>query len=207
MAGRKFSHPFPPECRPQDLYKVVADKVYPNFTPDVGLGCDNRAVFPFKLLFQGKTIPYNDSTVEDKNRFEEMKKQMKAGTLILVGEKLSGGDDNELSGMNAISAKFLIRMKSALDKLPTWMEVKCLMCRKTTDCIQFTCSTRGCLNDICTPCIPEHFARNGYLLPCFFCEKIIELDTFIPGDAFKMSYNHFEHLDELQRTIDFQKCK
>ncbi|UJR34475.1 hypothetical protein I4U23_021882 [Adineta vaga] len=119
MVGSKFSHPFPSGCKPQDLYKVVAEKLYPNFKDDVQPGCENRIVFPFKLLIAGKTIPFNDSTIEDKNCFEEMKKQMNPRTVILVGEKLSGGSDRELFGMDALTAKFFTEFKSELNKLPT----------------------------------------------------------------------------------------
>ncbi|CAF1427579.1 unnamed protein product [Adineta ricciae] len=207
MVGSKFSHPFPPECKPQDLYKVVAEKLYPNLKVESEPGCDNRIVFPFRLLMAGKTIPFNDSTDEDKSRFEEMKKQMNPRTVILVGEKLSGGNDRQLFGMDAFAAKFFTALRSELYKLPTSSGVQCLVCHGTKDCVQFICPKGGCRNNVCKICLPEHFAQKGYILPCCICKKVIELDSFIPGDSFKTEYDHFEDLIEQQRNIDFQICK
>jgi hypothetical protein len=207
MAGSKFSHPFPPECRPQDLYKVVTGKLYTNFKPNVQPGCDDKIVFPFRLLMAGKAIPFNDSAPEDKKLFEEMKQKMNPRTVILVVEKMEGGNDREPFGMDALTTKFFTDFKSELNKLPTLPATTCSVCLAVKDCIQFTCPKSRCLNKVCRTCVPEHFAQKGHVLPCVICKKTIELDTFIPGDAFKMSYDHFQDLIEQQRNIDFQICK
>lgn len=207
MTGSKFSNPFPPECSPQDLYKVVAAKLYANFKPNIQPGCDDKIVFPFGLLFAGKKIPSNDSAPENKKLFEEMKQKMTPRTVILVVEKMEGGNDKEPFDMEALTAKFFTEFKSELKKLPSLPSTTCLVCRTLKDCIQFTCPKGKCLNKVCITCVPENFAQKGHVLPCALCSKIIELDTFILGDAFKMSYDHFQDLIEQQRNIDFQICK
>jgi len=207
MAGAKFSHPFPPEVKPQDLYKVVAEKLYPNIRANVQPGCNDRVVFPFQLLLSGKIIPFNDSSPSDKQRFEEMKQKINLRTVILVGEKLHGGNDGKLFDMDALKAQFYAEFKSSLNALPGVSNTECPVCRKQKECIRFNCPKKGCRNQICRSCIPEFFAQKGCVLPCTICTSIIELDTFIPGSTFKMSYDYFKDVVEQQRYIDFQICK
>jgi hypothetical protein len=224
--GAKFSHLFPIDFRAVDLYKAVAVKLYPNFTPAADQpGCDNRTVFPFKLLYTGKTIPQNESKSEDKDKFDEMKKTMTIKSTILIVERMNGGSSNpNMVDTDTHVRRFFAETNVELNKIVEHADTKCLLCLTSKNCMKIPCTQPGkCINPVCKICFLEFYARKNYTVQCLICKKFSDLESFLANaefkplsngsakmalsEEFKISHAQFKESIELTRNIDFQICR
>lgn len=224
--GAKFSHVLPIDFKPENLYEAVSRKLYPNFTPPANQpGCDNKTVFPFKLLYLGKTIPQTSSNPTDKATFDGMKQTMTIRSIILVVERMVGGCSNtDMVDMDTHVRRFFAELNVELNKIVEHANNFCLLCRNTKNCVKIPCPHQGkCFNVICKNCLPYFYANTNYTIRCSICRLSSDLETFLRNAEFKMlpngsakmalseefkiSHAQFKESIELTRYIDFQICK
>jgi hypothetical protein len=209
------------------MYKAVCAKLYPNYTPPANqLACDNRTVFPFKLLFMGKTIPPNLSNPDDKVKFDGMKQTMTTKSIILIVERMQGGANNSdvMTDMDTHVKRFFKELNDELIKIVVHSNNTCMICLTKKNCFKIPCSQPSrCINILCKNCVPGYYAKKKFNFQCFICKKYSDLESFLTNaefkslsnknvkmtlsEQFKISHAQFKESTEMTRYIDFQICK